>query len=237
MAKEKQARTPKEPGRLKQMWQVYQVTRERDKNLTLALVLSLIAPIIVGVALAFFLPGSGVLAWILWTLTGILTGILLLLIVLGRRAERAAYRQISGQHGAVGAVIQNALRRSWRGSETPVAINPRTQDAVYRVVGRGGVVLITEGPQSRSKKMQLDEERKLRRALPNVTITHLTVGPDPDSVPLENLSRTLVKLPKALNRQEVQAVYNRLTALQQTAGPVGIPKGIDPMRVRPGRPR
>lgn len=237
MAKVKTERTVKEPGRLRQMWQVFQVTRERDKHLTLLLVVSLVLPILAGVALAFLLPGGGVLSWILWSVTGLLAGVLISLIVLGRRAERAAYQQISGQHGAVGAVIQNALRRSWRGSEVPVAINPRTQDAVYRVVGRGGVVLITEGPSGRTKKMRLDEERKLKRALPNVTITHISVGPDADAVPLERLSRTLVKLPKALNRHEVQAVYNRLLALQQTAGPVGIPKGIDPMKVRPGRPR
>ena len=74
---------------------------------------------------------------------------LLALIILGRRAETAAYSQIEGQPGAVGAVLRSSLRSSWRGSEMPVAVNGKTQDAVYRAVGRGGVVLISEGPQSR----------------------------------------------------------------------------------------
>jgi hypothetical protein len=172
--------------------------------------------------------------WVLWPITGILVGILLVMIVLGRRAEKIAYEQIEGRPGAVGAVVQSALRRSWRGSEVPIAIN-RNQDAVYRVVGRGGIVLISEGSRQRTQRMAADEERKIRRALRNVEIVHLYVGPDGDGVPLARLSKTLVKLKPKLNRNEVAAVYNRLSSLQ--AAPVGIPKGMDPNRIRSQRPR
>lgn len=234
MAKEKKVRAPKEPGRIKQMFQVYQTTKVQDRNLTPALLLSFLGPIAVAMLVAWLMPGT-VIWWILWGITGILVGVLLALVVLGRRAEKVAYRQIAGRAGAVGAVIQNALRRTWRGSEMPVAVNPRTQDAIYRVVGKGGVVLISEGPGSRIKKMRLDEERKVKRVLPNVSIHHVNVGPDDGSVPLENLSRTLLKMKSTLGKQEVLQVHNRLVSLQQ--GPVGIPKGIDPMKVRSQRPR
>ena len=157
------------------------------------------------------------------------------MILLGRRAEKAAYQQIEGQPGAVGAVIKNALRRSWRGTEMPVAINPKSQDAVYRVVGRGGVVLITEGPVARTQKLRSDEERKVKRVLPAVQVTHVQVGPDEGSVPLWKISRTLLKVKPTLSRQEVVAVSNRLTSLQ--AAPVAIPKGIDPNKMRAPRPR
>lgn len=230
----KKARKNKEPGRIKQMWQVYRTTRTHDPKLDLVLGSALLLPILAGVALAVFLPG-GILAKILWVLTGVLVGILLAMIFLGRRAEKAAYQQIQGQPGAVGAVIKNALRRTWRGSETPIAVSPKTQDAVYRVVGRGGVVLITEGPASRTQKMRLKEEQKVRRILPQVQISHIQVGPDADSVPLWQLSRRLLKIKPVLNRNEVQVVHNRLTSLQ--ASPVAIPKGIDPMRMRAQRPR
>lgn len=234
MAKDKKTRAPKEPGRLKQMWQVFKTTRKHDKYLTVLVVLALVLPILVGVLIGVL--SSGIAAKILWIVTGVLVGVLLSMVVLGRRAERTAYRQIAGQTGAVGAVIQNALRRGWRGSEMPVAVNPKTQEAIYRVVGRGGVALITEGSASRMQRLRSDEERKVKRVLPNVAVTHLSVGLDDDQVKLENLSRTLVKLPKALTRSQVTQVRNRLLSLQQ-GGPVGIPKGIDPMRIRSQRPR
>lgn len=230
----KAARAAKKPGRIKQMWQVYQTTKEHDRNLTLWLLLAFIAPVAVGVLVAALVPGNW-LSWVLWIVTGLLLGVLLVMIVLGRRAEKAAYQQIEGRPGAVGAVIQGALRRSWRGSETPIAMNPRTQDAVYRVVGRGGVVLITEGPFERTKRLRIDEERKVRRVLPNVKITHLQVGPDEGSVPLHKLSSALVKIKPTLRKAEVQAVHLRLASLQ--SAPVGIPKGIDPNKVRSQRPR
>ena len=229
MAAEKAKRT----GRIKQMVEIYRTTKVHDRNLPLALLLCFVAPILVAVLLAWLLPG-GWFGWVLWPLTGVLVGILLVMIVLGRRAEKVAYQQIEGRPGAVGAVVQSALRRSWRGSEVPVAMN-RTQDAVYRVVGRGGVVLISEGSRQRTQRMAADEERKIKRALRNVAVVHLYVGPDGDGIPLHRLSRTLVKLKPQLNRNEVAAVYNRLSSLQ--AAPVGIPKGMDPNRIRSQRPR
>lgn len=226
----------KKTGRIKQMWQVYQTTRQHDKSLTFWLLVSFFAPIAAGVLIAWLVPG-GVFSWILWILTGVLTGLLITLIVLGKRAEATAYRQLAGRSGAVGAVVQNGLRRSWRGSEMPVAVNPRTQDAVYRVVGKGGVVLITEGPASRTTKMRTEEERKVKRVLPTISVTHFFVGPDADSIPLEKLSRSLLKLKNTLSKQEVIAVTNRLNSLQQSQGLIGIPKGIDPTKVRAPRPR
>lgn len=227
------AEKAKRNGRIRQMVEIYRATKVHDRNLPWALLLCFIAPVAVALLLAWLLPG-GWFGWIVWPVTGVLVGILLVMIVLGRRAEKSAYQQIEGRPGAVGAVVQSALRRSWRGSEVPVAIN-RNQDAVYRVVGRGGVVLIAEGSRQGTQRMAADEERKVKRALRNVEVVHLYVGPDEDGIPLHQLSRTLVKLKPKLNRNEVTAVYNRLASLQ--ASPVGIPKGMDPNRMRSQRPR
>ncbi|QBE47500.1 DUF4191 domain-containing protein [Leucobacter triazinivorans] len=229
MAEEKAKRT----GRIRQMVEIYRTTKVHDRNLPWVLLLCFIGPVAISVLLAWLLSGNW-FGWVLWPVTGVLVGILLVMIVLGRRAEKIAYEQIEGRPGAVGAVVQSALRRSWRGSEVPVAIN-RNQDAVYRVVGRGGIVLISEGSKQRAQRMAADEERKIRRAMRNVEIVHLYVGPDGDGVPLARLSKTLVRLKPKLNRNEVAAVYNRLSSLQ--AAPVGIPKGMDPNRMRSQRPR
>jgi hypothetical protein len=225
----------KEPNRVKQMWDVFQMTRKHDNRAIWFMLLGLVPPIIAGLLLGFLLPDSTLLSEISYPIIGLLAGILLVLIILGRRAERAAYTQIEGQAGAVGAVLKNSVRRGWQTSEMPVNVSPRTQDAVYRAIGRGGVALIGEGPKSRTQRMLEDERRTVARVLPNVPITFLYVGPDADSIPLYKLAGRLQRIKPALRKAEILAVGNRLASLSKP--PVGIPKGMDPNRVRAQRPR
>jgi hypothetical protein len=225
----------KEPGRLKQMVQVFQMTRRYDKLAIWFLILAFIVPVLVGVLLAVLLSAESWLGFVLYVVAGVLGGVLAFLIVLGRRAERAAYSQIAGQPGAVGAVLKSSLRRGWTASEMPVSVSPKTQDAVYRAVGKGGVALIGEGPRSRTQRMLDDERRNIVRILPNVPVNLLYVGPDPDSTPLHRIPSELRKFKTTLRKAEVLAISNRLNSLGKNGLP--IPKGIDPMRVRAARPR
>jgi len=225
----------KEPGRFKQMWQVFQMTRRSDPGIRWYLILAFILPVAIAIVLAV-LFGGNVIGMILYIVTGVLAGVLLVLVVLGRRAERAAYSQIAGQPGAVGAVLKNGLRRSWIGNEEPIGFSPKTKDAVYRAVGRAGVVLIGEGPRSRTQPM-LDKERAaVARLLPNVPVTLLYVGPDVDSTPLHKISRSLNRLPRKLTKAEVIQVDKRLSSVAKVKG-FKIPGGIDPQRMRAPRPR
>ena len=233
MAKDKKLGAPKPPGRIKQMVQIYQNTKQYDRNITLILVLCFVAPVALAVVAALVF-NNNIFGWILWPLTGILVGILVVMIVLGRRAESVAYAQLEGRAGAVGAVINGALKRSWRGSEVPVRMT-KQQDAIYRVVGRGGVVLIAEGSLSRTKSLTDRETVKLKQALRGVKISTIYVGADEGGVPLNKLARELNKLKPVLNRREIADVYNRLVSLK--ADPVGIPKGMDPYKARPQRGR
>ena len=220
---------------MKQMWQVFQMTRRYDPAITWYLLLVFIAPLAAGIVLALLLSSGNWIGMILYIVSGLLAGLLLALIVLGRRAEKAAYSQIEGKPGAVSAVLKSSLRRSWTASEFPINVSPRTQDAVYRAVGRGGVALIGEGPRSRTQPM-LDKERaNVARILPNVPIHLMYVGPDPDSIKLHRITRELAKYKKTLTKAEVMAVSNRLSSLSRNQLP--IPKGMDPNRVRAPRPR
>lgn len=228
-------KAPKEPGRLKQMYQVFQMTRRYDSLAIWFLLLGFLGPILVGLLLAFLLARDQILGFVLYIVAGVLGGLLVFLIVLGRRAERAAYSQIAGQPGAVGAVLKSSLRRGWTASEMPVAVSPKTQDAVYRAVGRGGVALIGEGPRSRTQPMLEGERRNITRILPNVPVTFLYVGPDAESVPLHKLPVKLRSIKSALRKPEILAVSNRLNSLGRNGLP--IPKGMDPTKVRAPRPR
>lgn len=226
----------KEPGKLKQMWRVLQMTRRGDKWIVPLLIVSFVGPLAVGIILPFTVLPGGIFTRILWITTGLLAGLLLALVILGNRAETVAYRQISGQPGAVGAILQGSLRRAWQASEYPVQVNPRTQDAVYRAVGKCGVVLIAEGPKSRVKKLIDDERKMVARAVPQVPIHVVNVGPDDSSTPLPKLRKTLYKFKKELNKAEVLAVSNRLLSLKKP-GSLPMPKGIDPFNTRAPKPR
>jgi hypothetical protein len=114
----------------------------------------------------------------------------------------------------------------------PVAVDPKSRDAVYRAVGKAGVVLIAEGNSARVRQLIEDEKRKVSRAIPGITIPVIWVNQDPSSTPLHALTKTIYKLKKALNRSEISVVNKRLAGLGLN---IPIPKGIDPNRMRPGR--
>ncbi|MDR7234528.1 DUF4191 family protein [Agrococcus sp. BE272] len=223
----------KEPGRLKTMWSIFQMTRRNDRAALPLMLLALLGPIALVTVLAIALRQDP-LFLVLWIISGVLIGLMLMMMMLTWRAEKIAFAQIEGRPGAVGAVLKNGLRGNWTTSEMPVAVNPRTQDAIYRAVGKPGVVLIAEGPRERVARLLADEQRKVKRIVPNVPIHVVEIGPD-STTPLRRLTRTMRRLKRTLSRAEVMAVANRLTSLGQANLP--IPKGIDPRRVRPGRPR
>lgn len=219
-----------------QLWRVFQMTRKADKALLPLMILAFVVPIALGIVLPMTVFPGGLFSMILWIITGVLAGVLLLLVILGNRAEATAYRQIEGQSGAVGAVLQNALRRAWQANEYPVAVNPRTRDAVYRAVGKCGIVLIAEGSKSRTSKLLNDEKRHIQRTVPQVSIHVIHVGPDEGSTPLLKLRKEMNSFKKELNKAEVLAVANRLESLKKP-GDMPIPKGVDPFKMRAPKPR
>lgn len=215
------------------MWQIFGMTRRADKLALPLMLLAFFGPIIISV-LAVILMRQDVLFAILWIVSGVLVGLALAMFTLTSRAERVAFAQIEGKPGAVGAVLSNGLRGSWQSSEMPIAVNTKTQDAVYRAVGRPGIVLIAEGPKDRVQRLVADARGKVKRIVPNVPIHVVHIGPD-SPLELRKLTRSMRKLKRSLTRPEVIAVSNRLTSLGGLSMP--IPKGIDPRRMRAGRPR
>lgn len=233
MAKTPETKKPaKAPGRTRQLISVYKMTMKSDKTAIWWALLTLAIGVAAGLGAGLlFGSGNGFTIAIL-IITGTLSGFLGALIVMSRKAERAAYAQIAGQSGAVGAVLSSGLRRNWRAPEMPVAVNPRTRDAVYRALGPGGVVLVGEGSRAKAQSMLEDERRKIQRIAPGVTVSFLFVTGDEGSTPLHKLASTLYKMKRTMNRPEIAAVDKRLSAI---AGGMPIPKGIDPNRIRASR--
>lgn len=215
------------PGIITQLKQVYAVTRQHEPRLPLWMGLAFGAALLVGLVIGLLLEN-----WITWLLIALPFGVLAAVIVMNRLGEKAMYSRLEGQTGAAGATL-SSLRRGWIVSEQPVAMNPKTQDLVFRAIGRPGVVLVTEGPVQRVGKLLSKEERAMERFLPGVPVHVVQTGRGEGQTPLHEVPKTLKSLPKKLTAQEVAAVDRRLNALGAQRLP--IPKGVDPMRARPDR--
>ncbi|AIX99805.1 hypothetical protein ART_0207 [Arthrobacter sp. PAMC 25486] len=216
----------KKPSRIKQMVDIFKMTRKSDPMITWLMIGAFLLPIAVGLGIGFWLDN-----WITGLMVGIPLGLLCALLIMSRRAERAAYAQIEGKAGAAGAAL-SSLKKGWIFDEQPASVNPRTQDVVFRAIGKPGIVLVTEGPSTRVKGLVDAERRRLNRILPNVTVTVLETGKGEGQVPIAKVTKKMGKLKKELTKVEVSAVNKRITSM---GNKLPIPKGIDPYKARPDR--
>ena len=221
----------KTPGRWAEIFGLFGQTIKVDKLALPLTALVTLSTLAAGVLLAVY-ASDNVLTTIIYAALGLLAAVMLGLIVMSRRAEAVAYGRIAGQPGAVGAVVSSAIKRGWRTSEMPVAVNPRTREAIYRCVGAAGVVLIAEGSRNGTKLILDEEIRKLKRTTPGVQIHIFYVTGDDSGTPLGKLAREIMRLKRTLNRAEVSTVNARLQALGMN---LPIPKGIDPNKMRASR--
>lgn len=224
--RKKKEKAAKKPGRLKQIRDVFKMTRRHDPSVVWLMLLAFLGITAVGLLIGFLIDN-----WITMLIVALPLGLLAATYILSKRAEKAAFAQIEGQAGASGAAL-STLRRGWITEDQPVAVDPRTHDAVFRAIGRPGVVLVTEGPPQRVKRLIDGERKRLSRILPNVPVHVIQAGDAEGQVPLSKVSRRIQKLKKQLTKQEVQAVNKRITALGNR---LPIPKGIDPFKARPDR--
>ena len=218
----------KKPSRLKQIGEVFTMTRRHDPMVPWLMLLAFL-----GVVAVSFLVGFWLDNWITGLIIGIPLGLLAATFILSRRAERAAFAQIENQPGASGAAL-GTLRRGWITEEQPVAVNPRTQDAVFRAVGRPGVVLVSEGPTHRVKPLLDAERKRLARILPNVPVHTIQTGHGEGQVPLSQVAKKMGKMKNELTKLEVSTVSKRIASMGTR---MPIPKGIDPYKARPNRGR
>lgn len=217
----------KAPGRLAQMKQVFTLAQKEYPQTAW-----LMAAAVLGGAALGVLVGLLIGAMWLWIILGVMAGVLGAIWILGRFAETAAFSQLEGQPGAVGAVL-NTARRGWLMDEEPVAVNPKTRDLVFRSTGRGGIVLVSEAPAGRAKKMLAQQKSRHERLFPGVPVHTIQSGNGEGQVHMKAVRREVEKLPKALGKPEVLELRRRLKGLGSLTSRAPIPKGMDPNRARP----
>ena len=154
---------------------------------------------------------------------GIAIGVLAAISIFGRRVQRAVYTKAEGQPGAAGWALDN-LRGQWR--VTPGVAGTTHLDAVHRVIGRPGIILVAEGAPHRVKGLLAQEKKRTARVAGKTPIYDVVVGNEEGQVPLGKLQRHLMKLPRNISASDMEAMEARLAALGSRAA--AMPKGPMP---------
>jgi hypothetical protein len=208
----KVGRLKKVGAQARMMKQAYSLTRKNDPKLPWVMLIAFVAVAAV-IELIAILLGSP----FLFLPIAILFGLLAALIIFGRRAQGSAYRQVEGQPGAAAWVLEG-MRGDWQVSS---GVAGTTQlDAVHRVLGRPGVILVGEGAPSRVRPLLAQEKKRVARIAGDTPIYDVLVGDEEGQVPLRKLSAHVMKLPRNLSGGELNALRKRLAALGGARMPV-----------------
>ena len=218
----------KKEGRLKQIALVYQMTKKTDPRIGLILLGVFVVTALVAFGIFLLVPGGVVFD----VITAVLFGLLSVLIVFGRRAQKSQYAQIEGRTGAAAAVL-GQLKRGWK-VDAGIAFN-RNQDLVHRVVGPPGIVLVGEGNPNRLKTLLANERRKHERVASDTPIFEVVCGDGEGAVPVPKLTRYVSKLGRNIKPAEMTDVLQRLRALDANRSNIPIPKGPVPTSMKGAR--
>lgn len=223
---------PRDWGWWKQISYAYKATAKIDPKLNLWMGLAAAAPVVVAIVVAA-LTSNGVAGWILWIITGLVTGFTLAVLVLTNRMKRATLEQARGQVGSAAAALGMLNDKVWT-HDIGVAMT-RQQDLVHRAIGPAGVVLVGEGEPGRLKQLLAAEERKHSHLVSDLPVWVVQMGTKEGQVALEDLAKHIKKLPKSLDKYQVREVRSRVKALDAIRGPVPVPKGPMPTSARQAR--
>ena len=215
------------PGRLKQIRMVAGIIRKANPK-----ALPIVAATAIGIIAIAVVVGllTGLQAFLIPL--GVLLGLLAAMILFGRFAQSAQYATIAGQPGAAAAILQS-MRGSW--DVTPAIAANRNMDVVHRTVGKPGVILVGEGSPNRLPSLLAAEKKRVSRVAFDVPIYDIQVGDEPGQVPIRQLQRHIMKLPRNLKGPAVADLNYRLKALPQS---LQMPKGPMPKTGRmPKAPR
>ncbi|EON23467.1 MULTISPECIES: DUF4191 domain-containing protein [Nocardioides] len=223
--------TPATPPtkRSQQLIQTYRMAKNTDRRIGLYTFGAFVLGALVGFAVIYLLPGDGLLSLILSIVGALLFGLLAAIIIFGRRAQAAAFKQMEGRPGAAASALQ-MLRRGWK--TDPVVGFNKQQDIVHRVVGPPGIVLVGEGNPARLKTLLATERRKHERVLPETPIHEVVCGNGEGEVPLPKLVRHVSKLGRNVKPAEITDILARLRAIDAVRGTVPMPKGPMPTSMK-----
>jgi hypothetical protein len=228
-AKEAKTDDPAKMSRRRQIIETYKMTKETDRVIGLWMLGAFLIAGAIGFGIFFILPGTGTFALVISIVGGVLFGLLGMMIVFSRRAQRSAYNRLEGQVGAAARAL-TMLKRGWKTDE--VVAFSKQQDLVHRVVGPPGIVLVGEGNPNRLRQLMQSERRRHERVAADTPIHEILVGDGEGQVPLSKLVRHVQKLGRQVKPAEMTDVLARLRALDAARPKVPMPKGPMPTSMK-----
>ena len=203
--------------------QAFVITKEADPKFLPVLVMVTVVAMAAFYVLVLLITGSPYYPIPLALMGGVVVG----MFFFSRRAQKSMFAQAEGQAGAAGWMLRQQLRGDWRLTE--VVAGTTQLDAVHRLVGRPGVVLVGEGAPHRVRGLIAQEKKRTARVVGDTPIYDITVGTGEGDIRLAKLNRYLLKLPANLSKDQVATLEKRLAALggSRTQGlpPGPIPQG------------
>lgn len=217
--RKKNSTNPADWGRIRQYRELYSRTAEVDPQLKWFM----LGAVALGVAVA--VVGGILLNWH-WALTAafaILMALLGALLVLPWRAKKGTYVRYAGQPGSAEVALQMLNKKKYTYSPA-VAFN-RDYDMVHRVIGPSGVVLIGEGQPARVRQLLNQEQKRHAQVLFGVPVTTIVMGDGQGQTKLADLSKTVEKLPKAIQPAQQTSIKTKLKSLDAVRPKAPLPKG------------
>jgi uncharacterized protein DUF4191 len=211
----KAAKRAESKARRRQIWEAFKMQRKEDKALIPWMLGAFLACVVVVTGIGWFFG----VPWLVLPI-GIAVGALAAISIFGRRVQRSVYAKAEGQPGAAGWSLDN-MRGRWR--VTQGVAGTTHLDAVHRVIGRPGVILVAEGAPHRVKTLLAQEKKRTARVAGTMPIYDVIVGNEEGQVPLKKLQRHLMKLPRNISAKEMDTIEARLAALGSRAA--ALPKG------------
>jgi Domain of unknown function (DUF4191) len=216
---------PSSMGRIKQLRLVAKIIREANPK-----ALPLVALAGIGTLAAFVLVGVFWRFPFLFVPLGVIVGTTVAMVLFGRFAQSAQYSALAGRPGAAAAILQN-LRGGY--TTTPAIAGNRNMDVVHRTVGKPGVILVGEGSPNGLRSLLAAEKKRVSRVAYQVPIYDFQVGDAEGQVPIRELQKKIMKLPRNLKGPAVADLNIKLNALPQQ---LQMPKGPVPRNARMPRP-
>jgi hypothetical protein len=187
--------------------QAFTLTRQQDPKFLPVLIIAAVLAAAAVYLVVFLITGSPFIPIPLAVIFGVVVG----MFVFSRRAQKSMFAQAEGQAGAAGWMLQQQLRGDWRLTQ---AVAGTTQlDAVHRLVGRPGVVLVGEGAEHRVRGLIAQEKKRTARVVGETPIYDVIIGTGEGDLRLSKLNRYLLKLPANLSKEQVATLEKRLSAL------------------------
>ena len=212
----KHSDNPSDWGTVRQLRESYKLAAQYKSSTPWVLLACVLGCTAVGVVLGLLLDPM-----VMWIIVGFFGGLTLAMYVMQRVVKKAAFARAVDQPGGGEMALSMLDKKKWHYTAA-VAVD-RQMNCVHRAVGPGGLILIGDGKGAHN--LLGAEAKRYKQVLYGVEVQTIMIGDKKGQVPLEDLTAHIKKLPKTLNKEQIEEIAYRLKGLDRMHSRVPLPKG------------